>query len=157
MNIDKKTPGAAAGGAAMLRCMTTFNPPRPGRRLVCVTERRWWRHYGEMVLAMLVGMVVLGSVVSLVGLNPDGDGAQLAVMFATMTVGMDAWMLYRRERARAIVEMTVVSNLPLALFLPLLRSDSISAAVAEPAAHLAMLVAMAAVMIYRCGRPVGQA
>jgi glucose dehydrogenase len=120
------------------------------RQMACLTERRWWRHYGEMVLAMLVGMVVLGTVVQMVGLQPDGDAAELGVMFATMTVGMDAWMLYRREGRRDIVEMTVATNLPLAVFVPLLRADAISPAAGDVAAHVAMLAAMAAVMIAKC-------
>jgi hypothetical protein len=27
--------------------------------VVCVTERQWWRHYGEMVLAMLAAMAAV--------------------------------------------------------------------------------------------------
>jgi flagellar biosynthetic protein FliP len=125
------------------------------RQMVCLTERRWWRHYGEMVLAMVAGMVGLGAVVQMVGLQPDGDAAQLGVMFATMTVGMDAWMLYRRAPRRDIVEMTVATNLPLAVFVPLLRADAISPVAGDVSAHAAMFVAMAAVMLATCGHPGG--
>jgi hypothetical protein len=76
--------------------------------------RRFVRHYLEIVVATVVGMVVLGPAESML-LNPIGWAGLLAnfetyalVMATNMTVAMAAWMRFRRHSWAAIAEMAVL-------------------------------------------------
>jgi hypothetical protein len=85
--------------------MTT---PMPARR-AAPTDRRFWRHFVEMLLAMVVGMVVLGP------LWPELHGStelHLLVMATNMTSGTALWMAVRRHRWLAIAEMGLAMYVP---------------------------------------------
>jgi copper chaperone CopZ len=124
----------------------------------------WWpfvRHYLEMVVAMVVGMVVLGPVVNLVlsllGVPDlfDGTEAMALVMATNMTIGMSLWMRYRRHGWASIAEMGAAMYLPfVVLFVPY-WAGVLSAGALMTAGHLLMLPLMAVAMLRRRGEYTG--
>jgi len=68
------------------------------------------RHYVEMVVAMLLGMLVLGMPLGMV--LPDGAEVELLTMASTMTVPMVAWMRYRGHGRQPAWEMSAAMFLP---------------------------------------------
>src|SRR5689334_7542698 len=76
------------------------------------------RHYLEMVVAMVVGMVLLGPVWTLAfpGL-PDRPAALALVMATDMAVGMAAWTLVRGHGGRSTAEMCAAMYLPFLVLL----------------------------------------
>ncbi len=84
------------------------------------STRHFARHYGEMVLAMLLGMAVLWMPAKLalgaVGMSAqelhDSAAAMLLVMATTMTIPMVAWMRYRGHGWPASLEMAASMYLP---------------------------------------------
>ena len=118
--------------------------------------RHFVRHYMEMVIAMLAGMFVLGlpAEAGLRAIGSSSSDLQVeapAVLFIgmalTMTVPMVAWMRYRGHGWRPCLEMTA------AMFAPTLAAIALLGAVEFHALmmweHVAMLIAMAAVMLAR--------
>lgn len=84
----------------------------------------FWRHFLEMVAAMVVGMIATGAVfVSIVGLKSwDQVTTQyptpaLVAMAVGMTAPMVAWMLYRGMGWRNSVEMAAAMAFPVIPFL----------------------------------------
>lgn len=71
------------------------------------------KHYVEMVLAMLIGMAVLGGAATVLLDTSDwGTDAQLLGMAFTMTVPMVAWMRYRAHAWAPTWEMAAAMVLP---------------------------------------------
>jgi hypothetical protein len=115
------------------------------------------RHYLEMVVAMIVGMVALAPVwnwatgalgVSAFFHRPDVGAL---VMATDMTVAMSAWMLYRGHSWAPIAEMAAAMYLPfIVLFVPLWMG-LVSGHTVMVAGHLLMLPAMALAMLLRRG------
>ena len=107
------------------------------------------RHYVEMVLAMMLGMMLVGGPARAI-LTVAGFGAALGrnsdlallVMYVSMTVTMVAWMLFRGHTWRQVIEMTAAMVVPAALLVVLDRE------LVGPS-HLAMLLGMLALMLYR--------
>jgi hypothetical protein len=102
------------------------------------------RHYAEMVVAMFLGMAVLGVpanwAMSAMGvdwnaLTDDAPALMFLGMATTMTVPMVGWMVYRGHGRRANAEMSAA-----------LLTDLGALMVLE---HVAMLIAMAAAMLLR--------
>ena len=113
------------------------------------------RHYLEMVITMVVGMVVLHPLWA-AGLDALGLPGALhhapvmaAVMATDMSVGMGAWMRYRGHSWRSIVEMSAAMYLPFAVFLPPVRAGAMSGGAMITAGHLLMLPTMLALMLWR--------
>jgi hypothetical protein len=113
------------------------------------------RHYAEMVLAMFVGMGVLG-----IPLYAAGSGwHELAIeapaigflgMATSMTVPMVAWMLYRGHGWRANTEMSLAMFIPTFAVIGLVAADMITdTGVLMTIEHVAMLAAMAGAMLLR--------
>src|SRR5215212_3907890 len=76
------------------------------------------RHYLEMVVAMVVGMMALGPVWSLVWPGwTDNATVHVLVMATDMAIGMGAWMAFRRHSWPAIAEMTAAMYLPFLVLL----------------------------------------
>jgi hypothetical protein len=74
-------------------------------------NRHFIRHYIEMLVAMALGMVVLG--VPAAGLlEAAGTGVHLLGMAVTMTVPMVAWMRYRGHGWAASNEMALSMFIP---------------------------------------------
>jgi hypothetical protein len=114
--------------------------------------RRFLRHYLEMIMAMVVGMVVLGAGEAML-LERVGWAETLAqpepgalIMATNMIVPMAAWMRFRDHGWSAIAEMAVAMYLPfVALFVPLWLGV-VSPTGLMVLGHVLMLFAMAAVM-----------
>jgi len=135
---------------------TTLATPAAGTR----TARRaavwaFTRHYLEMLVAMIVGMVVLAPVWSwatgALGVAAVFDRADVGalVMATNMTIAMSVWMLYRGHSWAPIVEMAAAMYLPfIVLFIPL-WTGAISGHTVMAAGHLLMLPAMALAMLLR--------
>ena len=118
--------------------------------------RHFARHLGEMFLAMVVGMMVLGGVdrgiVSAAGgsvddLRETAPEVVALVMAFNMTVGMTVWMRHRGHSWARVAEMAGAMFVPaiaaIVLFwCALIHSDSILTL-----EHTAMLPAMIAVML----------
>lgn len=126
--------------------MTAVRPPRPAWR-VALTSRAFVVHYLQMVAAMLVGMVVLGPLTMLVG--DTGAEVDALLMATTMTVGMAAWMTWRRHSWPAIAEMALAMYLAFVVLFPLLWLGVLSETGLLVAGHVLMLPAMAAAMLLR--------
>lgn len=117
--------------------------------------RRFARHFLEMVAAMVVGMVLLGPVVSgllwmVAGLRLSDHPVGAALVMATnMSIGMWAWMAYRRHGTARTLEMVAVMYASFAvLFFPY-WAGVLSGRGLMMAGHLLMLPAMAGVMLLR--------
>ena len=123
------------------------------------STRRFGRHYVEMVIAMFLGMAVLGVPAgwalnamgtSWSALNDDSPALMLLGMAVTMTVPMVGWMAYRGHGWRANAEMSASMFLPtfgvIALLGAELVTDIGALLVIE---HVAMLASMLGAMLVR--------
>jgi len=131
--------------------MTGSSPAHPARRRALV-DRRFVRHYLEMIAAMLVGMAVLGQLSMLLG---HGVAVEVhALLMATyMTTGMAAWMAYRRHGWPAIAEMAIAMFASLVVLFPPLWAGLLTADMLFVAGHVLMLPAMALAMLHRLEYP----
>jgi flagellar biosynthetic protein FliP len=112
--------------------------------------RHFVRHYLEMVVAMLVGMVTLGPLEGLVWpeLTARADVGVL-VMATNMSIGMAAWMRFRRHSWRPIAEMCASMYAPFLVLLVPFWAGAISESALMTWGHVLMLPAMALVMLLR--------
>jgi hypothetical protein len=129
--------------------MTTQTPPQHTHS----RGRRTWhlvRHYLEMVVAMLAGMLVLGPVEDLVWptLTARAD-VGVMVMATNMAIGMGAWMRFRGHSWRGIAEMSAAMYLPFVVLLVPFWAGAIGEHTMMTWGHLLMLPAMALVMLLR--------
>jgi hypothetical protein len=142
--------GTVAG--PMLGAMTTeivTAQPHPTRSW----SRRTWdfvRHYLEMVVAMLAGMLALGWLEGLVapGLSLPTELAVL-LMATNMSLGMAVWMRVRRHAWRAVAEMSAAMYVPFALLLVPFWTGLLDGGGLMLWGHVLMLPAMALVMLVR--------
>jgi hypothetical protein len=129
------------------------------RRVITPGTMHFIRHYAEMVVAMFLGMAVLGVpagwALSAVGsswseLNTDAPSLMLLGMAATMTLPMVGWMRYRGHGWRANAEMSASMVLPTFAAMAVLGAGLVEAVgtllIIE---HIAMLLAMLAAMLLR--------
>ena len=108
------------------------------------------RHYLEMVVAMLLGMAVLGPVWSLVWPGLSAHTAADALVMATdMAIGMGAWMRFRGHSWPAIAAMSAAMYLPFVVLLVPFWAGLITGGTLLAAGHLLMLPAMALAMLFR--------
>jgi hypothetical protein len=117
------------------------------------------RHYVEMVVAMLLGMFVLGGtgavLLGLVGIDTgdwhtDAPALMLLEMAFTMSVSMVAWMRYRGHGWAASWEMTASMFLPTFAAIALLGLGVVEDGGALMAIqHVVMFPAMLGVMLLR--------
>lgn len=109
---------------------------------------RFLLHFGEMVVAMVVGMLLLGPLWTLAwpGL-PDLPAAAALVMATNMAIGMAAWMRVRGHRGRGIAEMCAAMYLPFLVLLGPHALGLISGDTLMMGGHVLMLPAMALVML----------
>jgi hypothetical protein len=106
------------------------------------------RHYLEMVAAMLVGMVALGSLEAMFWphLN-DRTDVMVVVMATNMAIAMSGWMWFRGHSWIAITEMAAAMYLPFLVLLVPYWAGAISGYAVTTWGHLLMLVAMALPMV----------
>jgi hypothetical protein len=119
-------------------------------------RRNLVRHFFEMVLAMVVGMAVLGGVIRMISAalgHPefflDHPGLRAPLMTLNMTAAMALWMRHRGHGWAAIGEMSAAMFVPLAVLIGpfwagILPGDALLAAM-----HLLMLPAMVIAMLHR--------
>jgi hypothetical protein len=127
--------------------MSKLTLSRPGP-----ATKHFLRHYAEMVLAMFLGMAVLGFPVDRVmsRLGANSDAWMFLEMATTMTVPMVAWMLYRGHGWRANLEMSASMLLPTSAVIAALTTGLLTdVGMLMVIEHVAMLLAMAGVMLLR--------
>jgi flagellar biosynthetic protein FliP len=131
---------------------TPFDQPRRPHRAGWVP---FIRHYIEMVLAMVIGMLALMPLemwaVQAAGAPRLLDRVEVMtlVMATDMAMAMGAWMAYRRHGWRDIVEMSAAMYLPFVIFFPATLTGVMTGGAMMVAGHALMLVAMLAVMLWR--------
>ncbi|MEU6373422.1 hypothetical protein [Streptomyces sp. NPDC046909] len=114
------------------------------------------RHYIEMILAMLAGMLILGGALRGTlaltdipyGMSAHPELVTLEMAF-TMSAGMAFWMRRRGHAWPGIAEMTAAMFAPALVVVLLLSLDVMSPDAAMAWEHLAMLLLMLAVMLRR--------
>ncbi|WP_433319912.1 hypothetical protein ACQP0U_15230 [Micromonospora sp. CA-269861] len=116
------------------------------------TRRLLW-HLGEMALAMVAGMLLLGPLWEMAG-TALGVADALArpeiaalVMATNMTVGMTVGMRYRAHHWHAVGEMAAAMYVPFLLLLVPFRAGVISADALMLGGHLLMIPAMVLVAV----------
>lgn len=123
------------------------------------STRHFIRHYAEMVLAMVLGMAVLGIPAELAldaagsgmtELENDAPAALLLLMAVLMTAPMVGWMAYRGHGRRANAEMAASMLIPgigvVGLLAAGVMTDVGDLLLAE---HAVMLPSMLGVMLLR--------
>jgi hypothetical protein len=119
------------------------------------SKRAFARHFGEMVLAMLLGMVVLGGLAELVfalagsSLSAQPGGTQVMIMGFNMTVPMVLWMSYRGHAAARNVEMALSMIVPSVAAAALAWAGALGSGAALAVQHAVMIPAMLGVMLWR--------
>jgi hypothetical protein len=114
------------------------------------------RHYVEMVVAMLLGMVVLGvpgaMLLERAGVDTEAAGVLLIGMATTMTVPMVAWMRHSGHGWLPCWEMSAAMYVPTVAALALLEAGTLGDAhAAMGVQHVVMFPAMLGVMLLRRG------
>src|SRR4051812_43823323 len=115
-------------------------------------SKHFLRHYAEMVVAMFLGMAVLGYPVDWVmsRLGATSNEFMFLEMAATMTVPMVAWMIYRGHGWRANAEMSASMFVPTFAVTGALATGLLTdIGVLMIIEHVAMLLAMAGAMLLR--------
>jgi hypothetical protein len=116
---------------------------------------RFIRHFGEMLLAMSVGMIVLGGVAELGFLVAgsslsDASGAiHASIMGFNMTVPMVAWMHYRGHDWARNAEMAASMIVPTIFAVVLAVTGAAGTTGALAVQHALMIPAMLGVMLWR--------
>ena len=105
-----------------------------------------------MVIAMLAGMLGLGTVINA---RPGGSALfhppvlSALVMATNMTIGISLWMRFRRHSWRSIAEMSAAMYFPfIILFVPF-WAGLLSGHLVMIGGHILMLPAMVAAMLLR--------
>jgi hypothetical protein len=117
--------------------------------------RAFWRHFVEMIVAMLVSMVVFGTVVSLVFAALGHAnllhyvGLRGFLMSTYMVVGMGIWMRYRGHGWASVEEMGAAMYLPFFVLIWPFEAGLIGEAGFLVLMHVLMLPCMLAVMFHR--------
>ncbi|WP_199733431.1 hypothetical protein [Micromonospora sp. BL4] len=144
---DHLAPADAASPGPVLAPAT-----RPDATPTGSTRRLLW-HLGEMALAMIAGMVLLGPLWEMAG-APVGLAGALArpdvaalVMATNMTVGMTVWMRYRAHHWRGVVEMAAAMYVPFLLLLVPFWVGALGGDALLLGGHLLMVPAMVLVAV----------
>ena len=118
----------------------------------------FWRHFVEMVIAMMVGMVILGlpfrAVLGSFGYTRDEAFARFpeivcVVMTLNMAVGMAVWMRFRGHGWRTTWEMILAMSAAAAITLGMFWSHIVSQDSVIGLMHVLMLPAMLTAMLLR--------
>jgi hypothetical protein len=127
-------------------------------RRYLVSGWRFTRHLLEMVVAMMVGMAVLGLALAVLGEPPGYANVLLrySLMGASMSAPMVAWMRYRGHSWRDGGEMAAAMLLPMfTLVVPVelgVAVPGLFAGSLMKLSHVAMIAGMVVLMIYRFER-----
>ena len=118
--------------------------------------RHFIRHYAEMVVAMMLGMAVLGVPAKAVYDVSDRPALLLVEMALTMTIPMVAWMRFRGHGWRQCNEMAASMLIPALGALALLGGGLVTGSAALGIEHMAMLPSMLVAMLLRRDEYTGQ-
>jgi hypothetical protein len=138
-----------------IRSRTTHHSPQPTPARTPTAWGALTRHYLEMVVTMVIGMIVLHPLWAVTfdaaGRSDALDHATvMALVMATdMSLGMGAWMRYRGHSWRPILEMSATMYLPFAVFLVPVWVGVMSGGAMLIAGHGLMLPTMLALMVWR--------
>jgi hypothetical protein len=114
------------------------------------STRRFIRHYIEMVVVMVLGMLVLGAPADALVHTSGRPGLMLAEMAVTMTLPMIAWMRFRGHAWRPCNEMAASMILPAAGAISLLAAGLVTGVgMLMVVEHAAMLASMLFGMLLR--------
>ena len=119
------------------------------------SKRAFARHFGEMLVAMFAGMLVLGGaaegVLALAGssLSAQAAAVQVSVMGVSMTVPMVAWMRYRGHNRARNAEMASSMVVPSVVAAALAVAGVLGETGALTLQHVVMIPAMLGVMLWR--------
>jgi hypothetical protein len=119
------------------------------------SKRVFARHFAEMVVAMLLGMGVLGGLAALAfaaagtSLAVQPGAYQVIVMGLSMTLPMVIWMRHRRHSPRRCNEMAAAMLVPSAVAAALAGADVLGTGGALEVQHGVMVPAMLGVMLWR--------
>jgi hypothetical protein len=123
---------------------------RPSETTRRAAPARFARHAGEMIIAMLVGMVALEPVWSFIWPDvADSMTVHVLVMATNMSLGMAVWMRIRRHGWASVAEMSAAMYLPFLILLPFHWTGLLSGSALMIAGHVLMVPAMLAVMARR--------
>ena len=120
--------------------------------------RHFFRHFGEMFLAMMVGMWTLGALdaaifaaagTSIPGVKDSAPEAWGLLMALNMMVGMTLWMRHRRHSWAMCVEMAGAMFVPAVAAILLFWCAVIHGESIARVEMAAMLPAMILVMLFR--------
>jgi len=118
--------------------------------------KRFLWHYVEMIIAMVVGMLVLGAaragLFALLGVElSSATQPEIAALLMAfdMSVGMVVWMRFRGHGWPASLEMVAAMFAPVVLLAPFTLAGILSGHALMMTMHIAMLPLMLAVMLRR--------
>ena len=119
------------------------------------SRRAFARHFGEMLVAMFLGMGVLGGLAAL-GFAAFGGsssdlpgGVRVTLMGIYMTVPMVLWMRYRGHAAARNAEMAMSMMVPTLAAAALAFAGAMGTGAALGVQHVVMIPAMLGVMLWR--------
>ncbi|TMR96390.1 DJ-1/PfpI family protein [Nonomuraea basaltis] len=110
---------------------------------------RFLWHYIEMVIAMMLGMLLLGLVWDAVLPEITRIDVNTLIMAADMTIGMAVWMRVRHHSWPGIAEMSVAMFAPFLVLLVPYWFGVLPGHLVMSIGHVLMFVLMAAVMLRR--------
>ena len=150
---DGQTPAWRAGPSLHEAEIGATIPSQPSRGWQTL---RFLRHFGEMMLAMLLGMavfdVVNGAILVPIGflyLSAGFPESYALAMAVAMTVPMVAWMRIRKHAWRLNAEMAGAMIVPTVLLIGVCALGLLPRTVLMLGTHILMVPAMLAVMLYR--------
>ncbi|WP_067438905.1 hypothetical protein [Nocardioides jensenii] len=117
--------------------------------------RRFARHYGEMVLAMVLGMMALHPLWALAVSGTDPRGVLRSVevdslaMATTMAVPMAAWMRFRGHSWRPVLEMSGAMYAGFVVLFPLVWGGLLGEDGLMVGGHVLMFLLMFLAMLWR--------
>jgi hypothetical protein len=123
--------------------ITIPSPPSRGRQIL-----RFVRHFGEMMLAMLLGMAVFDVFNGAIHIPMRPEVSALAMAVA-MTVPMVAWMRIRKHTWWLNAEMAGAMIVPTVLLIGVCELGLLPRTSLMLGTHILMVPAMLAVMLYR--------
>ena len=139
--------------------MTTLSTPTapilPTTGAPTNSRRRFFYHYLEMIVVMLVSMMVLSGLFwGILGILGHGNlrhllGVRALVMTINMAIGMTVWMRFRRHGWASTFEMDAAMILPFVLLIGPYWAGMLSGGALIGVEHLLMLPFMFIVMLRR--------
>jgi hypothetical protein len=118
------------------------------------SRRAFVRHFVEMLLAMFLGMAVLGGLAELAlagsgGLSDQPGSVQVLLMGLSMTIPMVIWMSYRGHAGARNAEMAASMIVPSVVAAGLAAAGALESSAALGVQHAVMIPAMLGVMLWR--------